>query len=91
MKKEIYEALKARISVASEEAVEAYYKKYPDISREATVYKFDLSGLDEDYPSIIHAMHTKNIWNVAQRFHWWLQILHHADDDLLVDRHVSCK
>lgn len=91
MTKEIYEALKARVSIAPEEAVKFYYEDYPETANDATVYKFDLTGLDEDIPAIIHAMRTKNLWNVAQRFYMFLGIYDDVDSKLLADRHVSCK
>lgn len=91
MTKEIYEALKKRISVASKEQVDAYYVDYPETPKEATVYYFDLRGIDEDCPGIVHAMATKNMWNVAQRFYTFLSIFDDADSKLLADRHVSCK
>lgn len=91
MTKEIYEALKRRISVASEEKVRAYYEECPKPDREVTVYYFDLTGIDDDYPGIVHAMLTKNIWNVAQRFYMILRNLDYDESKLLSDRHVSCK
>lgn len=83
MTREIYEALKARISIAPEAAVKAYYEDYPETSKNVTVYKFDLTGLDEDCPAIIHAMKTKNMWNVAQRFYSFLYMYDNADAILL--------
>ena len=91
MNKEIYEALKKRISIASEEMVKAYYEDYPETSRSVTVYYFDLTGIDDDCPGIVHAMLTKNIWNVAQRFYAFLQNLDFDESRLLSDGHVSCK
>lgn len=91
MRPEIYEALKKRISIASEEKMKAFYEEYPKTDREVTVYYFDLKGIDEDCPGIIHAMLTKNIWNVAQRFYMFLGIYDDVDSKLLADRHVSCK
>lgn len=90
MKKEIYEAVKARISIAPEEAVKIYYEDYPETPKDATVYLFDLTGLDEDCPAIVHAMKTKNIWNVAQRFYSFLYWIENVDE-ILLRRHVSCK
>ena len=37
MTKEIYEALKARISIAPEEAVKIYYEDYPETPNDVTV------------------------------------------------------
>lgn len=91
MVKEIYEAMKARISIAPEEAVKVYYEDYPETPKDVTVYRFDLTGIDEDCPAIIHAMHTKNLWNVAQRFYSFLYIFDDVDANLLRGRHVSCK
>ena len=91
MVKEIYEAMKARISIAPEEAVKVYYEDYPETPKDVTVYRFDLTGIDEDCPGIIHAMHTKNLWNVAQRFYSFLYIFDDVDAILLRGRHVSCK
>jgi len=90
MTKEIYEALKARISVADEKARKAYCEEYPSAA-DAIVYRFDLVGIDDDLPCIIHAMRTKNLWNVAQRFYMFLGIYDDVDSKLLADRHVSCK
>ena len=91
MTKEIYEALKKRISIASEEKVKAFYEEYPKTDREVTVYYFDLKGIDDDCPGIVHAMLTKNIWNVAQRFYMFLCDFDYDESKLLSDRHVSCK
>lgn len=90
MTREIYEALKARISIAPEETVKFYYEDYPETPRDVTVYKFDMTGLDEDIPAYIHAMKTKNLWNVAQRFYSFLYWVEDVDNILLA-RHVSCK
>lgn len=90
MRPEIYEALKARISVADEKARKAYCEEYPSAA-DAIVYRFDLGWIDDDPPCIIHAMRTKNIWNVAQRFYMFLGIYDDVDSKLLADRHVSCK
>lgn len=91
MVKEIYEAMKARISIAPEEAVKVYYEDYPETPKDVTIYRFDLTGIDEDCPAFIHAMHTKNLWNVAQRFYSFLYIFDDVDAILLRGRHVSCK
>lgn len=91
MTKEIYEALKARISVAGEDATKVYYEDYPNTPMTATIYRFDLTGIDEDCPAIVHAMRTKNLWNVAQRFYSFLYMFDDADAILLQHRHVSCK
>lgn len=91
MVKEIYEALKARISIAPEEAVKVYYEDYPETPKDVTVYRFDLTGIDEDCPALIHAMRTKNLWNVAQRFYSFLYVFDDVDANLLRGRHVSCK
>ena len=92
MTKEIYEALKERIHVASDDMLMAYYEDYPCTDRSLPVYWIDLSDIDEDIPGIVQAMRTKNIWNVALRFYGALrQIFDDADVRLLSGRHVSCK
>lgn len=92
MTKEIYEALKKRIHVASGDMLKAYYEDYPDTERGLTVYWIDLGDIDEDIPGIVQAMRTGNIWNVAQRFYSTLrQIFDDADVRLLSGGHVSCK
>lgn len=91
MKKEIYEAVKARISVASDAGRASYLEMYPD-SKDAIVYWFNLDGIDDDeLPGILHAMKTKNMWNVAQRFYAIIKYYDDIDNILLSNRHVSCK
>lgn len=50
MNKEIYEAVKERISIAPEEAVKIYYEDYPETPKDATVYRFDLTGDRRRHP-----------------------------------------
>lgn len=83
MTKEIYEALKRRISIAPEAAVKSYRESYPKTPEDVTIYMFDLTGLDEDTPAIIHAMKTKNMWNVARRFYSFLYVFENVDQILL--------
>lgn len=88
MKREIYEAIKHRISVTHDEE---YYAEYPETPRSAPLYKFDASGLNDDPEydfifDIVHAMNTTNIWNVAQRFYMILKSNHMCIDKRLLKK-----
>ena len=101
MTREIYEAMKAHISVLSRD-------EYDRMSREAgdeivlepedlTIYRFNNEGLndgldylDEGYADpIVHAMKTRNMWNVCQRFYGFLRAWHGTGIDERLLKSVS--
>lgn len=78
MTREIYEALKKRISIADETQEHEYRSEYPDTTSDAIIYLFDAKGMnksmDDDFIfNLVHGMTSTNMWNVAQRFYWLLQ------------------
>jgi hypothetical protein len=81
MKREIYDALRSRITLV-------------DTTDGAYVYHFSADGLnpvdwwdDENYVfDIQHAMRTANMWNVCQRFYKHLRYQCDNIDDRLLGR-----
>ena len=87
MKREIYEAMKARIKPVDEPG---YFDEHPEIPRDCQTFRFFADGLNEnkDYDfifDIVQAFRTKNIWNVAQRFYKELNWMYMNFDKRLWD------
>ena len=82
MTKEIYDELKSRISLATEEQKEALY-----------VYYFDVHDCEDEIgcPGFVHPMKTRNIWNVAQRFFAIVSFFDGALQSMMQKRHTSRK
>lgn len=93
MIKEIYDELKSRISLATEEQKEALYEDYPETDRDIPVYYFDVHDCEDEIgcPGFVHPMKTRNIWNVAQRFLAIISFFDGALQSMMQKRHTSCK
>ena len=89
MKREIYEAMKRRMSIEpgiDEETRERLWMRPGDV-----VYRFNPNGLNEgledwdiDYvDDILHPMSTRNLWNVCQRFYSFINYHENIDKRLL--------
>lgn len=70
MTHEIYNALKARISIVPfTEEDKKYYETMGWEHHPGTIrYHLRLDDLGEDFYNIVAEMRTKNIWNASQRF-----------------------
>ena len=87
MTKEIYTALKKRISIVPDEIAKDYCEHYGFCN----VYHMNTEGMnvgidenDEGYfDGFIHGMKTKNIWNVAQRFYSFCRYYPNIDERIL--------
>ena len=84
MKREVYEAMKARISIIPREEARRIDEEAGvkfDIPEWATIYRFSNDGLNDGIADcdvefvdpIQHAMKTKNMWNVCQRFYGFIR------------------
>ena len=71
MKKEIFEAVRKRLSVIEDDA--ALRRKYAEkgwtVTPGSRFWRFDAGGLGEEFESIVQPMTSNNIWNIAQHFH----------------------
>ena len=74
MTREIYEAMKSRITAADAQDRKEYLLQYPNTRDGAFIYHFHSDGLNgnENYDylfDIICAFSTNNIWDVARAFY----------------------
>lgn len=92
MTREIYEAMKRRISIKplDDEAKEYYKLQGWPVPEKATFYFFNAEGLnegvedtEEEVYSIRHGMTTRNMWNVCQRFYSFIQHYPNINERLL--------
>lgn len=73
MDKKIYEAIKKRVSVVPLSEVDEESRANMRCSEGCIIYLFNATGLldkeGKELFSIMHPMHTKNMWNVCQFFY----------------------
>ena len=92
MTREIYEAMRRRISITDldNDGREYYELMGWPVPKNATFYLFNADGLNEGVDnvedeafSIRQPMYTRNMWNVCQRFYSYIKNLEKIDKRLL--------